>query len=442
MLKTKKGVMMNEWKEVKLGEVAEIVGGGTPKTSISKYWNGDIPWLSVGDFNTGNKYVSNTEKTITALGLEKSSTRLLKKDDIIISARGTVGVLAMLDKPMTFNQSCYGIKAKENQTTNNYLFYFLRNAVRQLQQVSYGAVFDTITKNTLNAITILLPPLSEQKAIAEVLSCLDDKIDLLHRQNHTLEQMAQTLFTKWFVVKKKEEWEYSTFHKWILETVGGEWGKENKQGDFCKPVICIRGTDIADLNTGLANKAPIRYVKEVKFNKIEPKSGDIVIEISGGTEQQSTGRTTYINDEVKALFKHPLIFSNFSRLIRIKKQEYSYFLYSYLQHLYKKNEFFNLENGSSGIKNLDYKTLLFEYEYPMPLEKDVLNFHRRTSPLFQKINQNKQQIRTLSTLRDTLLPKLISGAVSLVELRKNQVVKGCGIKKYSIIVERGMRWKK
>ena len=102
---------MSSWRECKLGDVIEIIGGGTPKTSIAEYWNGNIPWLSVVDFNSGKKYISKTEKTITEQGFKNSSTKLLQKNDIIISARGTVGALAMLDKPMTFNQSCYGIKA-------------------------------------------------------------------------------------------------------------------------------------------------------------------------------------------------------------------------------------------------------------------------------------------------------------------------------------------
>ena len=190
---------MDEWKEYKISDIADVIGGGTPKTSVDEYWNGDIPWLSVVDFNTGRKYVSKTEKTITNLGLERSSTKLLQVHDIIISARGTVGALAMLDKPMTFNQSCYGMRAKENITTSDYLFYLLKNTVKQLQQASYGAVFDTITRNTFDETEISLPPIKEQKAIPEVLSSLDDKIDLLHRQNKTLEALAQTLFRQWFI---------------------------------------------------------------------------------------------------------------------------------------------------------------------------------------------------------------------------------------------------
>ena len=87
---------MSEWQELPLSEVLELVGGGTPKTSTPEYWNGDIPWLSVVDFNTGRKYVTETEKRITSAGLTNSSTKLLNVGDIILSARGTVGAMAVL----------------------------------------------------------------------------------------------------------------------------------------------------------------------------------------------------------------------------------------------------------------------------------------------------------------------------------------------------------
>ncbi|MGJ0316878.1 restriction endonuclease subunit S [Aliarcobacter cryaerophilus] len=403
---------MSSWKECKLGEIIEIIGGGTPKTSISEYWNGNIPWLSVVDFNTGKKYVSKTEKTITEEGLKNSSTKLLQKNDIIISARGTVGALAMLDKPMTFNQSCYGIRAKENESTNDYIFYLLKDTVNQLLQISHGGVFDTITKATFDEIDISLPPLEEQKAIAEVLSSLDDKIDLLHRQNQTLESLAQTLFRQCFIEEAKES-RMRKFSYWIEDTIGGDWGKENPTDDFNVAVYCIRGTDIADLNNGLPTRTPLRYIKQKKLESIEPKEGDIILEISGGTENQSTGRTIYINQQIRDFFSHPIVFSNFCRLIRIKKNEYSYFVYLYLQYLYENDEFFGLENGSSGIKNLNYKVLINDLEYQMPSENEVIKFHDNVKSYFEKINQNKKQIQTLENLRDTLLSKLLSGRIKI-----------------------------
>lgn len=405
---------MSEWKEYRLGEILNLIGGGTPKTSEPNYWNGDIPWLSVSDFNNGNKFCYDAKKKITKTGLKNSSTKILQEGQIIISARGTVGIVSMLGKNMAFNQSCYGIDAEKKITYNDFLYYLLKYCVSDLISSSYGAVFDTITKETFNNITVLLPSLSEQQAIASILSSLDDKIDLLQRQNTTLEKMAETLFRQWFVVEAKGNSTKGKLGDLIGETVGGEWGKECNQGEFSKAVRCIRGTDIADLNNGLAGKTPIRFIKDSKFRNIEPKNGDLILEISGGTENQSTGRVTYINNDVKGLFDYPIIFSNFCRLLRIKDERYSYFLYCYLRYLYEQNEFFNLENGSSGIKNLDYKSLLYEQNYSMPVDKgEIIDFYTQVKIYFQRINQNKKQIRTLTALRDTLLPKLMSGEVKV-----------------------------
>ena len=100
--------MAGEWTRTSLANAITIISGGTPKTTVPDYWNGVIPWLSVADFNTGYRWVSKAEKHITEKGLNESATTLLEQGDIIISARGTVGALAQLAKPMAFNQSCYG----------------------------------------------------------------------------------------------------------------------------------------------------------------------------------------------------------------------------------------------------------------------------------------------------------------------------------------------
>ncbi|MCF6319531.1 MAG: restriction endonuclease subunit S, partial [Proteobacteria bacterium] len=151
------------WVETMLGGSINLVGGGTPKTSISEYWNGDIPWLSVVDFNSNNRWVLKTEKTITVEGLNNSSTKLLNKDDLIISARGTVGALAQLKSQMAFNQSCYGIKEKENISEINFLYYLIKFSLLKIGKHVHGAVFDTITRQTFDNISINLPPLAEQK---------------------------------------------------------------------------------------------------------------------------------------------------------------------------------------------------------------------------------------------------------------------------------------
>lgn len=171
----------------KYTDCAEIISGGTPKTSIPEYWNGDIPWLSVVDFNTGDKYVYATEKTITQDGLDNSSTKLLQKNDIIISARGTVGAMAMLPFPMAFIQSCFGIRAKKEIVDADYLFYATKCKIEELIQKSKtGNVFKSINLDTFEMLELNLPSLKEQKKIAATLSTLDDKISLNEQINRNL----------------------------------------------------------------------------------------------------------------------------------------------------------------------------------------------------------------------------------------------------------------
>ncbi len=170
----------------KLSEIMDLVGGGTPKTSEPEYWDGDIPWLSVKDFNNDKRYVYTTEKTITQKGLENSSTKLLKKDDTIISARGTVGEMAMIPFPMAFNQSCYGLRAKPQIVDPVFLYYLVKHNVHILKKNTHGSVFDTITRDTFDGIEVEIPDIPTQRRMAGILRSLDDKIELNTQINDNL----------------------------------------------------------------------------------------------------------------------------------------------------------------------------------------------------------------------------------------------------------------
>ena len=192
-------VKQEGWREVKLGEVAEIVGGGTPSTKEPKYWNGSIPWLTPRDLsNFSGRYISGGERNISEMGLLKSSSKLLPKDTVLLTTRAPIGYLAIAENEISTNQGFRSLVAKE-QTDSLFLFYLLKQNVKHLKSQSSGTTFGELAGSTLKSLSFLFPPLPEQKAIAEVLSSLDDKIDLLHRQNKTLEDMAQTLFRHWFV---------------------------------------------------------------------------------------------------------------------------------------------------------------------------------------------------------------------------------------------------
>lgn len=170
----------------KLSEIMDLIGGGTPKTNVPAYWGGGIPWLSVKDFNNDYRYVYTTEKTITEEGLTNSSTKLLERDDSIISARGTVGEMAMIPFPMAFNQSCYGLRAKKDIVDPTFLYYLVKYNVYILRKNTHGSVFDTITRNTFSGISVDVPDMHVQLKIAGILRDLDDKIELNSTINKNL----------------------------------------------------------------------------------------------------------------------------------------------------------------------------------------------------------------------------------------------------------------
>ena len=177
--------MSLEWETKSFSDLVEIIGGGTPKTSKEEYWDGNIPWISIKDFNNDLKYIKATEKTITELGLENSSTKILEPGDLIISARGTVGEIAMISSPMAFNQSCYGLRAYDFMD-KGFTYYLLKYNIDKLKNSTHGSVFDTITTNTFNNIFVNVPSIDIQKKINDILSNIDKKIELNMELNNNL----------------------------------------------------------------------------------------------------------------------------------------------------------------------------------------------------------------------------------------------------------------
>ena len=125
-----------------LDDIVEIISGGTPKTGIKEYWDGEIPWISIKDITSSSNKIQNTEKYVTRLGVENSSTNILKEGDIILTARGTVGEVGRIVKPMAFNQSCFGLRAKTGIVTSDFLYYKLKTIMKNIKNHSHGSVFN------------------------------------------------------------------------------------------------------------------------------------------------------------------------------------------------------------------------------------------------------------------------------------------------------------
>lgn len=400
---------MSEWKAYKLIDIIELIGGGTPKTSNKEYWDGDIPWLSVADFNNGKKYVIDTEKKITKAGLNDSSTKVLNKGDIIISARGTVGIISMLGMPMSFNQSCYGIRAKNGLSFNDYIFYLLKDTVSGLKQIAHGGVFDTITRDTFKELDILLPPLSEQKSIASILSSLDDKIDLLHRQNATLEKMAETLFRKWFVEEAKEEWQSKKLGI-IAEVQNGYAFSSRDYVEFQLGHLEVLKMGHIEKGGGLRTNPKRDYVpRNPKIEKWILNMGDIVMAMTDmkdnvvilGVPAMIDKDDNYVlNQRVARIYlKDNLnLISNYLLYVQLKE-------FDFIQNLQSKaNSGVQVNLSTESIRDCD---IIIP---PIELQNDLGRF---IIDLYKKKEHNDLQIQNLTKLRETILPKLMSGEVTV-----------------------------
>lgn len=387
-----------QWQEVRLGEVVEIIGGGTPKTSIAEYWNGDIPWLSIADFNNDSKFVYQTEKTITLLGLEKSSTKMLKKGDIIFSARGTIGAIAMLGKDMAFNQSCYGIRAKK-EIDRHYLYYLLKSLKPLFHSNAYGSVFDTITKENFSQIIVSLPPLERQREIAEILSSFDDKIDFLHRQNRTLEALNQIVFTEWFINQAKDEWQEIELGKY-LQCITGYSYKSSELGESKNALVNLK-------NFSRSGDFRLDGLKEFTGTKYKEsqivKHGDLVVAHTDITQEADiVGNPILVIDMGK--YENLIISMDLMKIKSNKEWLSTEFLYYLFKTPFFKQYCLANSNGTT-VLHMSRQTIP-TYKIKISSIKKIENFTIYAREKLKKKYNNLLQISILENLRNQILQNM------------------------------------
>jgi type I restriction enzyme, S subunit len=184
------------WREGPIGDAFDLLGGGTPKTSVSEYWNGEIPWFSVVDAPEDFvPFAISTERSITSLGLENCASRLIPVGATIITARGTVGKLAIVGTPMAMNQSCYAAIPR-NGYTNYFVYFVLRNAIENLKARSHGSVFSTITRQTFDSVRTYLPPPEVAMHYEQLIEPLMSQIKALAFQAQILAEVRDMLLPK------------------------------------------------------------------------------------------------------------------------------------------------------------------------------------------------------------------------------------------------------
>jgi len=191
--------MKNEWKEYKVKEFAQVIGGGTPNTTIDEFWDGDIPWITPKDLSSNTEiFVEKGERFITSDGLNNSSAKILPPGSILLSTRAPVGYLAISKVPLATNQGFRNLILKEG-FSSKFIYYLLKNNVSYLQSNASGTTFSELSGSVLQSLKFKIPPLHIQERIADILGTLDDKIELNQQMNKTLENMARAIFKSWFV---------------------------------------------------------------------------------------------------------------------------------------------------------------------------------------------------------------------------------------------------
>lgn len=207
-----------DWEEKTLVEVCDIIGGGTPSTQEPAYWNGDIQWFTPTEINT--KYVSNSDRTITNLGLQKSSAKLLPAGTVLVTTRATLGKMAIATKDCTTNQGFHSLIAHD--CCNNEFLYYLQPIIKEYCLTHHSVTtFKETSKSLLEQCVIPIPSLSEQQKIADFLSAVDAQIEHYQQYLNNLEAQKKTLLHQVFaqVIRFTKD-DGNDYSDWEETTVG------------------------------------------------------------------------------------------------------------------------------------------------------------------------------------------------------------------------------
>ena len=385
----------------------------------------------------------------------RNTSELNLREELLISLVGNAGQTAVVPKEMSgWNAArAVAVLRLQDKVDPIYLQYCLQSPSIQLLMKSWcnTTVQETLNLKEIKKVPFPLPKKEEQRAIAHILGTLDDKIELNRKTNENLEGIAKALFKSWFVdfdpVRAKAEGRSTGLPNEISElfpdsfeetelgeiprgwnptcldditefVIGGDWGKSEQSDEFPASMLCIRGADIPDLQDFGHGKMPARFLKESSAQKRSLRHGDIVFEISGGSPTQSTGRPVLVEKQIIEKFKSPLTCSNFCRLIRPCSLDHSRYIYHHLRRSYDCGEMFMYETGTTGIKNFGYKHYASSRFFPLPGERLLAAFSSVIGDLRQKCHLSGSENSTLASLRDALLPRLISGELRVPDAEK------------------------
>ena len=380
-----------------INKIGKVVTGKTPSTSISEYYDGDIMFITPTELHS-DYVVTKSEKTISQKGFDSIRSNTISGTSVMVGCIGwDMGNVAVCKETCATNQQINSIVPERKRISGDFLYYSLVNNYDILRIYGGdGTAVPIVNKSDFESIEIDLPPLPEQRAIAEVLSSLDDKIDLLHRENKTLEQMAEALFRQWFVEEASDDWEECTLNDLCIEIASGGTPSTKVESYYNGNINWYITKELKDnflydsmnkiTEDGLKNSAARLFPKETVLVAIyaAPTVGRLGILATEAAFNQATCGLVANKD-----FCSPE------------------FIYLYLKM--QRGDLTLIASGSAQ-QNLNVGKIKSYPAFIVP--KDLMDkFNEIVKPIFKKINSNTRQINILEKLRDILLPKLMSGEV-------------------------------
>lgn len=397
-----------EWKEVRLGDVCtRVCSGGTPKSTNLSYYGGEIPWLNTKEIDFNRIY--STEKTITDSGLNNSSAKWIVPNTITVAMYGaTAGKSCIVKVPMTTNQACCNLAINDKVADYEFVYYSLKNDYTTLASLANGGAQQNLNAQIIRDYVLKMPSLADQHRIASILSSLDRKIELNNKINADLEEMAQAIFKNWFV-------DFEPF----------------KDGKFVDSELGMipEGWKVGTLGDITKNKsAKVKERNDVKV--LSPvTTGELVLSEEYFTKQVFSSSIAKYKIVNKGDFAYNPARVNIGSLGR---NEFDfdgcvspvYVVFSVLDgyenyfDLFRKTDFFKDSVASLAIggvrQSLSYDDLSL-IETIIPSENVVEKFNNLYNQMKKTIKANKLENSRLSLLRDTLLPRLMSGELEVPE---------------------------
>jgi type I restriction enzyme, S subunit len=397
---------MSTWRKHKLSQVATIISGGTPKSGVSEYWGNDIRWITPKDMGQlTSKYVSDTGRRISKLGLDKSSAKLIASNSVILSTRAPIGHLAINTEAMSTNQGCRGLTPTSDLHTK-YLYYFLLGSVDLLNELGTGTTFKELSKTALEGVEIPLPPIPEQQRIVAILDQAFADIEKVRANAEKNLKNAHELFDSYLnqvFSQRGEGWVDKTILE-ITSLLGdGLHGtpKYEEDGDY----YFINGNNLNDGNIQLKSKTKRVSFDEFKKYKKNLNDRTVLVSING-----TLGNVAFFNNEKVVLGKSACYFN---LLPGISKQYIKYVIESPLFQNYAET----VATGAT-IKNVSLKSMR-AFSVPIAPENDQEKMVEKLEILKEKSIKIEcmyvKKLASLDELKKSLLQKAFSGELTKTE---------------------------